>query len=218
MTGTLAPQSRSSSSVRPQPDRRPRVPWREAQALSRRASLFPGRENTRWNQPDRRASNSGLSAMRAHGVNLHFIGLRCVFQRAYTAFAQPRSPLCALTVPTILMRMAQIVQPITLPEVAGYQAGKKALLIFFETDCPTCQLALPYFNSLAGESLQVIGISQDDEATTRRLVHDLGIRYPVHVDHKLALSRAYDPQSVPTPFLLDQSAQVQGTLDGIPTK
>src|SRR5262249_17585052 len=149
---------------------------------------------------------------------LHFIGLRCVFQRAYTAFAQPRSPLCALTVPTILMRMAQIVQPITLPEVAGYQAGKKALLIFFETDCPTCQLACPYFSSLAGESLQVIGISQDDEATTRRLVHDLGIRYPVHVDQKLALSRAYDPQSVPTAFLLDESGQVQSTLVGFDKK
>jgi thiol-disulfide isomerase/thioredoxin len=114
--------------------------------------------------------------------------------------------------------MAQIVQPITLPEIPGYQPGKKALLIFFETDCPTCQLALPYFNALAGESLQVIGISQDDEATTHRFVHELGIRYAVHVDDQLALSRAYDPQSVPTALLLDESGQLQSTSVGFDKK
>jgi protein-disulfide isomerase len=29
------------------------------------------------------------------------------------------------------------------PPIPGFQSGKKAVVVFFETDCPTCQLALP---------------------------------------------------------------------------
>src|SRR5215472_13593647 len=51
-------------------------------------------------------------------------------------------------------------QPPEIPtSIPGYRPGKKALLVFFETDCPTCQLALPYFNALAGDSVQVIALS-----------------------------------------------------------
>src|SRR5262249_2356934 len=53
------------------------------------------------------------------------------------------------------------------PAVPGLKPGKKAVLVFFETDCPTCQLALPYLNALSADSAQVIGLSQDDEASTR---------------------------------------------------
>jgi len=94
------------------------------------------------------------------------------------------------------------------------ELGKRSLLVFFETDCPTCQLALPYLNSLAQASIQLIGISQDDEASTREFVRQLHIAFPVQVDHQLKLSRAYDPQSVPTLFLLDEAGQVLRTLVG----
>src|ERR1700731_760455 len=84
------------------------------------------------------------------------------------------------------------------------EPGKRTLLIFFETDCPTCQLALPYLNPLAKAPIQFIGISQDDEASTREFVRQLHIEFPVQVDDQLKLSRTYDPQSVPTIFLLDE--------------
>jgi thiol-disulfide isomerase/thioredoxin len=38
--------------------------------------------------------------------------------------------------------------------VPGLQRGKKALLVIFETDCPTCQLALPYLNSFKQGSIR----------------------------------------------------------------
>src|SRR5258708_20003854 len=88
--------------------------------------------------------------------------------------------------------------------IPGYRPGKKALLVFFETDCPTCQLALPYFNGLAGDSLQVIALSQDDEARTQQFVKQMRITYPVELDRGLTLSRSYNPQSVPPTFPLDQ--------------
>src|SRR5947209_14056223 len=94
------------------------------------------------------------------------------------------------------------------------EPGKPALLVFFETDCPTCQLALPYLNALAAAPVQLIGISQDDESATREFVRQLDIKFPVQVDHQLALSRAYDPHSVPTVFMVDGAGQISRTLVG----
>jgi peroxiredoxin len=86
------------------------------------------------------------------------------------------------------------------------------LLIFFETDCPTCLLTLPYLNRLAeaiGQSqAAIIGISQDPESSTLDLIKQMSITFPVVVDHDLSISKLFDPQSVPTLFLLDQGGQV----------
>ncbi|HEX5434057.1 MAG TPA: TlpA disulfide reductase family protein, partial [Candidatus Angelobacter sp.] len=101
-----------------------------------------------------------------------------------------------------------------LHSLADYRPGNKALLVFFETDCPTCQLALPYVNALAKDRIQVIGISQDDEASTKSFVQQMGIRYPVEVDRGLKLSRTFDPQSVPTFYLLDENGVTTETLVG----
>jgi hypothetical protein len=113
--------------------------------------------------------------------------------------------------------MAQQTMPQpALLEIPGYQAGQKALLVFFETDCPTCQLALPYLNALKtdGTGLQVIALSQDDDAATRQFVEQMGIRYRVELDRELKLSRAWGPESVPTMYLLGQNGQVERSRVG----
>src|SRR5258708_22575942 len=93
------------------------------------------------------------------------------------------------------------------PAIPGLQAGKKALLVFFETDCPTCQLMLPYLNVLAKDSVQVIAISQDDETPTREFARAMQINYPIELDHGLKLSRAYNPQTMPALRLPDQNVR-----------
>jgi peroxiredoxin len=98
--------------------------------------------------------------------------------------------------------------------IPGLQPGKKAVVVFFETDCPTCQLALPYLNALKNDSIQVIGLSQDNERSTQEFVSQLKISYPVELDSGLKISRAYAPQTVPTFYLLDESGQVKKTLAG----
>ncbi|MGE5204554.1 MAG: TlpA family protein disulfide reductase, partial [Chlamydiota bacterium] len=124
---------------------------------------------------------------------------------SYTGSSLYRYAMAQQTVP----QLAQL-------EIPGYRAGQKALLVFFETDCPTCQLALPYLNALKTEEtgLQVIALSQDDAAATRRFVEQMGIRYRVELDRELKLSRAWDPQSVPTMYLLGPSGQVEWNLVG----
>ncbi|HLJ90845.1 MAG TPA: TlpA disulfide reductase family protein [Candidatus Angelobacter sp.] len=99
------------------------------------------------------------------------------------------------------------------PNFPARETGKATLLVFFETDCPTCQVTLPYLNALK-DSVKVVGISQDDETTTRQFVEQLRIVFPVEIDRGLAVSRAFDPQSVPTMFLLDKSGRVERTAVG----
>ena len=78
------------------------------------------------------------------------------------------------------------------------------LLVFFETDCPTCRLLLPYLKNLPG----VHAISQDDPESTRVLVEELRLPYEVIVDQNLELSRRYDPEAVPALFLVDDAGNV----------
>jgi peroxiredoxin len=100
------------------------------------------------------------------------------------------------------------------PPAPAVAQGKPALLVFFETDCPTCQLTLPYLNALNGDSVQLVGISQDGESLTREFIRQMQIAFPVEIDHELKISRAYDPQSVPTIFLLDPNGRVLRTVVG----
>jgi peroxiredoxin len=93
-------------------------------------------------------------------------------------------------------------------------SARQTLIVFFETDCPTCQLAIPYLNRLSrnlGDKAEIIGISQDGEAPTRALVERLPIDFPVALDRDLIVSRKYDPQAVPTLFLINSSGKIART-------
>jgi peroxiredoxin len=104
----------------------------------------------------------------------------------------------------------------SLLELNGAQrklaADKLSLLFFFETDCPTCRLTIPYLNKLANklgeQSVIVIGISQDGPRPTRELVEQMEVAFPVVLDSDLGVSRQYDPPTVPALFLLDHKGQV----------
>src|SRR5215218_1880467 len=58
-------------------------------------------------------------------------------------------------------------------------SGDPVLLVFFETDCPTCLLTIPYLNRLARELGNVVGISQDARRPTIELAEALPISFPV---------------------------------------
>lgn len=98
-----------------------------------------------------------------------------------------------------------------------FNADKPTLLVFLETDCPTCRLTIPYLNHLThalGDEVTIIGISQDDERPTRELVEQAPIAFPVALDHGLRVTRLYDPIAVPTLFLVDTQGRITHTLDG----
>ncbi|MBI3654620.1 MAG: TlpA family protein disulfide reductase [Acidobacteria bacterium] len=92
---------------------------------------------------------------------------------------------------------------------------KPVLLIFFESDCPTCHLTIPYLNRLTQElgnpSPVVLGISQDDEKVTRELMRQLAIAFPVALDSELQVTKAFDPIAVPTLFLINGDGEILDT-------
>lgn len=109
-----------------------------------------------------------------------------------------------------------LAQPFSLRGLDGNEYRLPApgvLLMFFETDCPTCRLTVPYLNRLA-ERLgpqRILGISQDDEAATREFVTQMQVSFPVALDADLHVSEQYNPLAVPTLFLLDQQGEVVRT-------
>ncbi len=96
----------------------------------------------------------------------------------------------------------------TAPAIPGLALGRDVtLVVFFETDCPTCRLAVPYLNKLA-RAARVIGISQDDDAATNQFRKQLATTFPVQRDHGLELSRSFDLKFVPSLFLIDPAGRV----------
>ena len=94
--------------------------------------------------------------------------------------------------------------------------AKPRLLVFFETDCPTCWLAIPYLNRLAHElgEASILGISQDGERPTRELVEQAPIQFSVALDSGLSVTKLYDPVAVPTLFLIGSDDRIVQTLSG----
>jgi len=91
------------------------------------------------------------------------------------------------------------------------------LLVFFETDCPTCLLTIPYLNHLAralDRSSLILGISQDGERETRELSTQAAIEFPVVLDDALEITKLYDPVAVPTLYLIDRNGVIIRTQSG----
>ncbi len=115
-----------------------------------------------------------------------------------------------------MLRPGERAPSFSLPGIDGTEhelSNQPTLLVFFETDCPTCLLTFPYLNKLAarlGDGV-ILGVSQDDEAATKEFVNHLQIRFPVLLDRDWKVSTQYDPVAVPTLFLLDQAGQILHT-------
>ncbi len=103
----------------------------------------------------------------------------------------------------------------SLPALDGtrWHRSGRTVLAFIETDCPTCALALPYLNRLNG-SANVVAVSQDAPEPTRELANRLELAFPVLLDADLAVSRQFDPVSVPTLYLVDENNQIERTIEG----
>ncbi len=84
------------------------------------------------------------------------------------------------------------------------------LLAFFKKTCATSRLSLPFVERLHKlyPALQLLGISQDDEADTSTLIEQAGLTFPVVLDRDWKVSAEYDLFTVPSLFLLDQTGKL----------
>ncbi len=96
--------------------------------------------------------------------------------------------------------------------------GTLSLAIFFKTTCGTCTYAWPYFERLyqayRGAGLNVLGVSQHDAERTRAFGAEFGSTFPLLLDEGFVYSRQYDPEFVPTGFLIDAHKKIVFAFGG----
>ena len=96
-------------------------------------------------------------------------------------------------------------------------AGGTALLAFFKTGCPTCQLAFPVYAELErryGDAVPVVAVTQDSLDRTVPWLKEKGFAGPVLEDESggYAVSEAYGVATVPT-LVLVEDAKVAATSE-----
>lgn len=87
----------------------------------------------------------------------------------------------------------------------------RPLVVFiWRTGCPTCRLALPFFDRLATRypKCDVVGVSQDDASATQSYCESNSIGMRQLVDSDLAVSRAFGLSSVPFFALTDAEGRL----------
>ncbi|MEZ5291910.1 MAG: TlpA disulfide reductase family protein [Vicinamibacterales bacterium] len=77
--------------------------------------------------------------------------------------------------------------------------------LFFQADCPTCRLMVPYANALSRAGVALVGVSQDGERETREFVEQMAVTFPVVLDTGWIRSRALGLQTVPSLVLFDDA-------------
>ena len=108
----------------------------------------------------------------------------------------------------------------TLPLVEGGEFSLKealkessVVIAFFKVSCPVCQFAFPLYDRLAQKlkalDVKMIGVSQDDRASTLDFMRKFGVNFPVALDGRgYIVSNAYGLTNVPTVFEVQQDGTV----------
>jgi peroxiredoxin len=88
------------------------------------------------------------------------------------------------------------------------------LAMFFKISCPVCQYTAPFFERLRkayGGKVAIVGISQDDKASTGAFLKEYGVAFPALFDDPAgyAVSNAYGLTNVPTWFFIAPDAEIK---------
>jgi len=100
----------------------------------------------------------------------------------------------------------------------GKDGARLTLAVFFKTTCPTCMMAWPYveriYQRYRDEGLVVWGISPDARDASAEFESRHGSTFPILLDSDWRVSREYDPEFVPTLFLINQDRRIVDAVVG----
>ncbi len=112
----------------------------------------------------------------------------------------------------------------TLDEISG---GKRSLaeilergpvlLALYKVSCPVCQFTLPFLERLSKGSLQIIGISQDDERATAKFRQTYSPTLATLLDRAsedYPVSDAFGISHVPSLFLVEPDGKISLASNG----
>jgi peroxiredoxin len=94
---------------------------------------------------------------------------------------------------------------------------------FFKISCPVCQFTFPFleriFKRYGGDAVTFLGISQDDERSTKEFATEYGVTFPMVADERgYPVSNAYGLTNVPTIFLIKADGTVKVSSMGFDKK
>lgn len=99
--------------------------------------------------------------------------------------------------------------------------GKVVVLDFWASWCPPCRQSLPHLqqlstdSSLAKKGLVVLAINErEDLSTIRSFLGPPHYSFPVLLDAKGSVARAYDVSSLPTTFVIQRDGSVSAVIAG----
>jgi peroxiredoxin len=99
-------------------------------------------------------------------------------------------------------------------------ASGPVALVFYKSECPTCQFTFPYIQKIFAQpgkaaGLTLWGISEDDADETRRFAQQYGITFDLLIDeYPYPVSAAYGLQFVPGIFLIEANGKIQVSVFG----
>lgn len=112
-------------------------------------------------------------------------------------------------------RTTPIVGPKATIALAGLR-GQVVLLDFWGTFCEPCKKSFPKLEALnrryGASGLHVIGISEDEEEDKGKIpsfAESYGARFPLAWDANKAIAKLYDPETMPSSFVIDRHGLVR---------
>ena len=92
------------------------------------------------------------------------------------------------------------------------------LVDFWATWCGPCVASLPYtqkiYDSAKAGGLQVLAISDEDNATVSQFIKDNKYTFPTGLDTTKQASQAYKTEAIPTTVVIDANGKLVGYIVG----
>jgi len=128
--------------------------------------------------------------------------------------ADAEHPLLGAAAPAFELEAPNGKQRISLAEYTG----KVVVIDFWATWCAPCKESFPVYQRLAqkfGGKLAVIGISVDEDSRgISKFAHETGATFPLAWDDGQITSKSYQPPTMPTSFVVDQTGIVRFVHSG----
>ncbi|HKO46570.1 MAG TPA: TlpA disulfide reductase family protein [Polyangiaceae bacterium] len=128
--------------------------------------------------------------------------------------ADAEHPLLGAAAPAFELEAPSGKKKVSLAE----HAGKVVVIDFWATWCVPCKESFPVYQRLAqkfGSKLTVIGISVDeDPAGIPKFANETGAKFPLAWDDGQITSKSYQPPTMPTSFVVDQTGIVRFVHSG----
>jgi thiol-disulfide isomerase/thioredoxin len=94
-------------------------------------------------------------------------------------------------------------------------SGKPLLVEFWATWCPPCRKSIPHLNEIyskyKAQGLQIVGITDEDEATVKKFQEKLPMNYNVAINTPQSIYKQFGIEAIPTAFLVDKGGKIVWT-------